>query len=168
MGITEIINIQTLVTSILVAVPISFFSVFLALRRYRTEKWWDKKAECYIQTVNALNDMIRFCDSYLAEELDGKDVSNEDKVKLKTKYHNGKMILDTQTNIGRLLLSDNSYSDLLSLDNALFNMDEQNITQEIAGIRVEVEECLHSFITNAKLDLGVRRFSIRSILELLP
>ena len=154
----DLINIQTLVTAIVVAVPTSLLSVYLALRKYRTEKWWDKKAECYLETVNSMNDIIRFCDSYLAEELDGKEITDSIRDELERKFHSGKLTLETQTNIGRLLMSEDAYKDLLSLDRALSKAEnDQDITQQIAGIRVETEDCLCAFIPHAKNDLGVQK-----------
>lgn len=154
----DIINIQTLVTAIIVAVPTSFFSVYLALKKYRTEKWWEKKAECYINTVNAMNDIIRFSDNTLAEELDGKSISNELREELRNQFHKGKMVLETQINIGRLLMSEESYKDLLSLDQALSKAEQaEEFTQLIAGIRVETEDCISSFVPHAKRHLGVQK-----------
>ena len=112
----ELINIQTLVTAIIVAVPTSMLSVYLALKKYRTEKWWEKKVEWYINAINAMNDIIRFCDSTLAEELEARAVSDDLKKELSSKFHKGKMLLETQTNIGQLLMSREAYNDLLSLD----------------------------------------------------
>ncbi len=153
----EIFNIQTLTTSILVAVLTSFLSVHLALRRYRTENWWERKAECYIDSVNVMNDIIRFCDNTLAE-LDGLTISNEEKEELKRKFHKGKLLLETQTNIGHLLVSKKAHADLLALDRAMSSADrEENIMQQIAGIRVETENCLHVFIPHAKEDLNVQK-----------
>lgn len=151
----DIINIQTLVTAIVVAFPTSMLSVYLAMRKYRTEKWWDRKAECYIETVNSMNDIIRFCDSYLAE-LDGVEITASAREELEKKFHNGKMLLETQTNIGHLLISEDAHKDLLSLDRALYKFEiEEDITsQQIAEIRGETEDCLESFIVHAKNDLG--------------
>lgn len=154
----DIINIQTLVTAIIVAVPTSMLSVYLAIKKYRSEKWWEKKAECYINTVNSMNDIIRFCDSGLAEELDGKSISNELREELRNKFHKGKMVLETQTNIGHLLMPEEAYKDLLSLDRELYKAEqEEEFTRQIAGIRVKTEECLFSFIPHAKGDLGVQK-----------
>jgi len=157
---TDILNLQTLFTTIIVAVPTSMLSVYLALKKYRTEKWWDKKAGCYIRTVNAMNDIISFCDDTLAVELDGKPISHELREDLRNKFHKGKMTLDTQTNIGQLLMSDDAYNDLLSLDRKLYKAEqEEEFIQQIAHIRTNTEECLFSFIPHAKGDLGVKKLS---------
>jgi hypothetical protein len=105
-----------------------------------------------------MNDIIRFCDSYLAEELDGKEITGSIRDELEKKFHNGKLLLETQTNIGRLLMSEDAYKDLMSLDRALSKAEgEEDITQQIAGIRVETEDCLCAFIPHAKNDLGVQK-----------
>lgn len=152
----EFINIPNLFTAIVVSIITSMLSVHLAMRKYRTEKWWDRKAECYIETVNSMNDIIRFCDSYLAE-LDGAEITASTREELEKKFHSGKMLLETQTNIGRLLISEGAYKDLLSLDRALSKAErEEDIIQKMAGIRVETEDHLCSFILHAKNDLSVK------------
>ena len=156
--ITEVINIQTFVTAIIVAVPTSWFSVYFALKKYRTEKWWDNKAQCYIDTVSAMNDIIRFCDATLAEELDDIAITNNMRKELGDKFHEGKALIESQLNIGRLLMSEKAYKDLLSLDQALSKAErEDDFAQQIAGIRVETDDCLYSFIPHAKEDLGVQK-----------
>lgn len=157
---TDIINWQTLTTAIVVAIPTSLISASLAIRRYRTERWWDKKADCYVDTVNAMDNIIRFCDIYLDEALDGKVPTDITRKELADRFHKGKRLLQTQTNIGHLLMSEDAYKDLLSLDLALSQAErEEDIAKQIAGIRGEVEDCLYSFIPHAKNDLGVRKLN---------
>ena len=147
----------TLLPAIVVAVPTSLLSVYFALRKYRSEKWWDKKTESYLEIVGALNGMIRYCDRFLDEALDGKYVSEEQKSELDKIYHDGKALLETQTNIGRLLLSEPAYKNLLTLDLELSKSERlADITKQVAEIRGAVEDCLHSLIPNARKDLRVK------------
>jgi len=155
---SDIVNIQTLLTAIIVAIPTSYFSVHFALKKYRTQKWWDKKADCYFEIINALNDLIRYCDIQLDEKLDDISVSNENKELLKKEFHKGKLILQTQVNIGSLLLPEDVIKDLLSLDSALISAErESEITQQIAATRCAAEDCLFNLIPNAKNDLGIKK-----------
>ena len=153
---TDIINIQTLVTAIIVAIPTSILSVYLALKKYRSEKWWEKKLECYLNTINAMNDIIRFCDDTLAEKLDIESMSDDRKKEMKNEFHKGKIVLQTQTNIGPLLISEEAYKSLRSLDSKLSSTErEDDFIKKIAGIRLEIDDCLIAIVQHAKDDLGV-------------
>ncbi|MFP3608400.1 hypothetical protein, partial [Paraburkholderia sp. SIMBA_053] len=61
----EFITIDKLITSVLVAIPTAFLSVHLALKKYRTEKWWDTKLSCYLDSIKTLKSLIVYCDSQL-------------------------------------------------------------------------------------------------------
>jgi len=152
----NIINVQTLVTAILVAVLTSLLSVHLALKKYRTEKWWEKKLECYIDTIHAMNEIINFCDGLIAEELDGEDIPKKRIENLRKGFHKGRLFLDTQLNIGHLLMSEEAHKELLLLDVAFNRAEkESDFMGKITEIRVKTEECIYSFIRHAKKDLGI-------------
>jgi len=153
---TEYINIPTLVTATVIAIFTSFISVNIALRKYKSEKWWDIKTTCYISIIEALNNIIIYCDLWIDENLDGKPVCQDTLNKYNTEFKNSKLLLDKQMNIGKLLLSDQTYKILLDLVNSLSKSDDMtDITQSIASIRCEVEECLHLLIPYAKKDLKI-------------
>lgn len=44
-----------------VGVVTALFSVHLALRRFRTERWWERKAQAYADVISALFDVQRYC-----------------------------------------------------------------------------------------------------------
>jgi hypothetical protein len=46
---------DNLVTSLLVAVLTALLTVSLALRRFRAERWWERKANAYSSILNALH-----------------------------------------------------------------------------------------------------------------
>jgi hypothetical protein len=133
-------------------------SVYLALRKYRSEKWWEHKSKCYVDTVSAMNDMITFCDMVSEEVLDGEVLPEKIRKEFEERYHNAKRILEAQTNVGDLLMSKVAHEDLMALNRALYKVgQEPEGPRRMAGIRLELEECLLSFIPHAKQDLGVQK-----------
>lgn len=99
------IDIPALSTAVVVAIMTSFISTYLAFKKYRTEKWWDKKCNCYIETITAINNIIKHCDHFLAEELDDEMISEQIKTAATKKYDIAISLLHTQSNIGELLMS---------------------------------------------------------------
>lgn len=141
-------------TALFLAISTSFLTVYFSLKRYRSEKWWDKKAQCYCEIVDAINNIIRHCDAFIAEEFDGKNISENEKCQLSKKYYEGKAFFETQTNIGRLLISEAALKELLLLDGKLYNAEcEEDLKLRMPNIRVAAEDCLHAFIPIAKKDL---------------
>ena len=153
----QTINMITIMTSLCVAIVTAWVAVFLAFRRYKFEKWWDRKAQCYIETIEALNKMMEVCDINIGDTASEPVATNANE--LSEKYRKGKSFLITQTNIGRLFLSDEAYKVLLQFDNELSRIEEENEgPRKIADIRVSVENCIEALIPIARRDIGGNPF----------
>lgn len=144
-----------IVTTLLIATLTSYLTVHFSLKRYRSEKLWDKRAQCYCEIVDALNSIIRHCDAFISEKFDGKNISENEKRQLSKKFYEGKAFLETQTNIGRLLISSVALDKLLILDRELYKAEcEEDLKLRIPNIRVATEDCLYAFIPIARKALG--------------
>ncbi|RYU63863.1 hypothetical protein [Aliivibrio finisterrensis] len=55
---------KDLLITVLPGIGIAFISSFLAARwamkKFYTEKWWDRKEKAYTEIINALYDMVQF------------------------------------------------------------------------------------------------------------
>ena len=69
------------------AVIASYVTVRLSLRRFYSEKWWEKKAEAYAAILEALHYMKRCFDEDYEAEVAGREVPEERKKELHEKYH---------------------------------------------------------------------------------
>lgn len=145
---------------ILTAVLTSCVSVWLALARYRTERWWDKKLEAYLQVIEDMNKILVYCDRYFDEKLDGIEIDDVEKNKAQKDFHDSKRHLELQANVGRLLFDNNTFSLLISINCSLHGFDANSSSQKILDLRGEIDNLLSSFIAAAKSDLGARTFWI--------
>jgi len=153
----EFITIERLLTSIFVAVPTAYLSVYLALKKYRTAKWWDNKSSCYLDTIAALNSLIIYCDIQI--DVDFKEVSyTVEQLKTnETKFLEARSHLQAQVNLGVLLLNKVSYDAIFEFNNEFFSAErEYNSAFRIGGIREAAEKCIDVVVSNAKKDLGVK------------
>src|SRR5438477_13173117 len=67
-----------LVPAILVAIVTSVTTVFLALRRFRQERWWDKKEAMYAELLETLHGLKRYTESCIERsQTDSDDKQNE-------------------------------------------------------------------------------------------
>ena len=141
---------------VLTSIITSTISVRWALKKYRSEKWWDKKLESYLQTVEAMNKIINYCDKYIAENCCGKEFSEEEMEQLNTDFSEGKKLLEKQINIGNLMLTKQAHRKILQLDRFLYEFDLDRDLKQVGGLRDETDDCLSSFIELAKADLGMK------------
>jgi len=147
---------------ILISLITSAISVWLALKKYRSEKWWDKKLECYLQTVEAMNKILSFCDNYIAEEWFEKELPDEEKNQLKKEFYEGKKLLETQANIGKLMLTEKACKILSRLDEELYEIDQNFDLQQIADLRETTDCYLSFFIEIAQVDLGIKNSATKT------
>ncbi|MDC9524291.1 hypothetical protein PSH54_02075 [Pseudoalteromonas sp. Angola-30] len=153
----EFITINKLITSILVAIPTAFLSVHLALKKYRTEKWWDIKLSCYLGSIKALNSLIVYCDSHLDIEFEEVSYTREQIKINESEFHVARSHLQAQVNLGELFLNKESYKAIFDFNNRLYSAERDGVqTTRIANIREVAEECVGILVDNAKKDLGVR------------
>ncbi len=153
----EYITIDKIITSLIVAIPTAWLSVHFALKKYRTEKWWDTKLTCYLNTIDALNNLIVYCDCVIDIEFEEVNYT-EDQIKLnESNYHEARSHLQAQVNLGGLLLSKVSHDAIVELNNELFTAEREcNLGKRAADTREIAEYCVGVMVFNAKKDLGVK------------
>jgi hypothetical protein len=69
--------VLALSTGILIAAVSAWITVQLSLRRFRTERWWERKVEAYERIIGALHDAKAFADTHLHAGLEQRDVPDE-------------------------------------------------------------------------------------------
>ena len=55
----------TILTGIFIAGITSLITVHLSINKFRTEKWWERKADAYTQLLDALHNAKKFSDEHL-------------------------------------------------------------------------------------------------------
>jgi hypothetical protein len=152
----EYINLETLITATLTSLFASFISVNIALRKYKSEKWWDFKASCHLSVIEALNNIIIYCDLWLDEKIDEKSVCDNKLQKYKEEFKCAGLLLKKQASSGKLLLSQDIYEALFSLTHIITVSEYMECNaQVIASIRCEADDCLNKIIPYVKRDLKV-------------
>ena len=151
----EISSWGKIANALLVAIPSAYISSILAFRKYRTEKWWDRRAQCYCDTIDALNEIIVVCDAFIDEKVHGLTLRKAEKDLLEAKYKKSKEFCFTQINIGKLLMTNEAHEILMSFERELYTLEtnsDQAVIKE--AIREVTEGHLNAFVPKAKSDLG--------------
>ena len=98
---------------ILIAVPAAIFiaavsswiTVYLSLRKFRSEKWWERKADAYANVIEALHNSKEFSDQHLHAREKGCEISSDQDSELRAKSKAGHAEIRRVANIGAFLLS---------------------------------------------------------------
>lgn len=97
------------------AVIASYITVRLSLRRFYSERWWEKKAEAYTAILEALHYMNRSFSEELDAAMEHREIPQGRSDELKQKYHEASDELDKRIDIGQFILSEEAAAELSDL-----------------------------------------------------
>ena len=145
-----------LLSSLFIAITASYISVKLAMRKFKSEKWWDKKLHCYTEITELLSMVIIYADMVIDVELDGVEHDSAAYSSQESAFNEAIIKLQKHGHSSAILLDDDSYQAVLSFANELFRVETSSIdTQKLAGLRENAENCLSIIGANARKALGV-------------
>ncbi len=133
----------------------AWLTYVLAWRRFRTEKWWERRADAYEKIVDALHSAKKFSDVHLERLMSGGNEPSEDEIKtLKEQSKSGHDYILRAIDTGRLILPDEALQRLneYSEENASNNPgDWHSYLENDYGI---VDRCIVAMAKIARKDLG--------------
>ena len=159
----------TILSGLFVAAVTSMLTVRLALWRFHSEKWWERKAELYSRLMEGLFDMHSYNRQWLEDyelSIGEEDPAEEEKRKkhldaLWSRHQKAEDEVEKIVVIGAFIVSDAVADDLMQLRKAnAAAMAElsHGDTYEVAGKCFNaIEDCLSRVREHAKEDLGVTR-----------
>lgn len=135
----------------------AWITVKLALRRFYTEKWWERKAQAYSETIGSLAKM-RVCFDKWEEELFGhKDMSPETRKKVNEEYANVKRVVENAVAAGSFIVSEEAAQVLGSFLKELQKEDIQgNWLNDLDRHHSEVIRCIARLGEIAERELSKR------------
>lgn len=140
-----------IIVSLVVSIPTAIISVKLALRKFKSEKWWDKKLACYIELSEAFSVIINYADMVMDIKLDGVKHDVEEFNKRKLMFNESMLKLQTQAYTSFLFIDKASHEALLRFYNELFRMETSSQDPEkLAELRENAESCLNIISAEAK------------------
>ncbi|EJG2023491.1 hypothetical protein BS026_RS08900 [Vibrio parahaemolyticus] len=145
-----------LLSSLFIAITASYISVKLAMRKFKSEKWRDKKLHCYTEITELLSMVIIYADMVIDVERDGVEHDSAAYSSQESAFNEAIIKLQKHGHSSAILLDDNSYQAVLSFANELFRVETSSIDiQKLAGLRENAENCLSIIGENARKALGV-------------
>lgn len=74
-----------ILSGVAIAALSSWITVHLSLKRFRTEKWWEKKAQAYSNLLGVIHDAKAFAEENLQAEYRNRELSEEEDKELRAK-----------------------------------------------------------------------------------
>jgi hypothetical protein len=143
----------TLFISLLTAVVVAVVSTWLALRRFRSERWWEKKFAVYTSIIEALQQMSSafnqdFDEQRRASTLDDPLQSNQ----LSEKYQAANDEIWRAIGLGEFIISAEAVAELHRFRREL-NKDYEDYFDHLIGSMNAIRDCLEHMRNIAREDL---------------
>jgi hypothetical protein len=152
---------MSVLTQIISAFAIAAFSAWitvqLSLRRFRTEKWWERKVEAYAHIVEALHHAKTTLEINYDAEIEGRRIPEKRDEQLNER--NSKANDDIRKNIdtSAFLLCDEAHQRLVQFQKEAYDAESPNSYFEyLDGMIPVYRKCIEDIIVIARKDLGVR------------
>lgn len=147
--------IQQVLTGIVVAVISALTATHLALKRFRTEKWWEKKVDAYSRIIEALHNSKIWTDEHLGEEYHKRKMPEETKREITSRARTAREEIQKAINVGGFLLSDEALARLRKYEQET-NEKHDSWVDVLESVSIATDKCLEEIITIAKRDLDTR------------
>ena len=149
-------------TGIVIAAVSSWITVQLSLRRFRSERWWERKTEAYQRIIEALHDSKVCADRNFEETISGKEITESERKELNRRAKVAYEEIAKATDIGAFLLSSEAHVRLLQyLSESVKAFQEAitgvvDFTHYLHADLAATNTCLEDLIQIAKRDLKAK------------
>ena len=145
----------TLLASIPIALLTSWVTVRFALRRFQSEKWFERRVDAYTKVVESLHYMKHCTERQIAAARRGYEMPKEIEEELVASYRKGLADLRRLTDMGALLFSAEAVAVLDTLNKELSEAtDEQSWWENLDAESAAITKCLSALRPIAKRELN--------------
>ncbi|TET35878.1 MAG: hypothetical protein E3J69_04600 [Anaerolineales bacterium] len=146
----------TLIPSLLIAIATSLITVHLSLRKFYTERWWEKKAEAYEAIIESLYNMKTYLETYSDAVAEGRDFNESSLIQIKKEAIEGRNQVLRAATIGSFLISDEAATSLFLLrDKLRKDIPQTSLIKDFDEYAILVTKHLYQVLDIAKKDLRV-------------
>jgi hypothetical protein len=102
---------------IISAIIASYFAARWSLRRFYSEKWWERKEKAYADIIDALYDLLQYCEIQKEDFGGGTKYSDEKMKEFGERYSQAFWKIKKATDIGAFVVSPEAENILKGLQN---------------------------------------------------
>lgn len=141
----------------MVAVITAFLAVKLSLRRFYTERWWERKAETYSRIVEALHKYKRYDQEKFDREMEYPSDDDGREEILAHQWAESNAELEKAVDLGAFIVSEEVETIIRNfLSRKIGDPNIEALFEIIETDLVHVEKCLSDVKAAAKKDLGLK------------
>lgn len=135
----------------------SWITVYLSLRRFRTEKWWEKKAEAYSNLLGTIHDAKAFAEENLEAMQLERELSEDEDKHLRKKSKLAESEIYRAMDVGAFYLSNQAIDCLKNYkdESSRAGKDNDWVLYLIEDLET-TDKCLKSMIEIARADLQIK------------
>jgi hypothetical protein len=152
---------NTTIQTVLLQVALSFFvaiitawvTVWLSLRRFYREKWWEAKMRAYVEIIQALHHMKRDLEISIPAEMEGRNTDTEFYKEWDAKHRAAWDEIRKNVDIGEFLFSPASIHVLRTLLQDTESDPNEVYFEHLERLQAAVDKCLPAIKATARADL---------------
>ncbi|TYC57613.1 hypothetical protein FMN52_13755 [Marinobacter sp. BW6] len=149
---------MSLFLQIILTLLAAFFGAWFTLQRFRIERWWEKKANAYIELIEALHDMGLPPSEYFGAGVDGREVAPEREKELWENYHQAERRVWKIADSADFIISADVFDAIQRMLNGLSEArDAQDWYQHLDETQIAVDRCLEEVKQIGSEELGIRK-----------
>jgi hypothetical protein len=149
--------IENLFMGIIIAVATSTITVWLALKRFRAERWWERKALAYSAIVESLHHMKRWCEEHIEALELHRDIPKDKEEALLVKFRKASEEIAKAQDVGAFIISNEAVKQLDALQKGLSSAENAEHLYDYLDMQLSpIIDCLNAIRKIAKNDLGVK------------
>lgn len=151
--------VVTFATALVVALLSAWVTVQLAYRRFRKEKWWERKFDTYDRVIDALYRTKEVWDNDLTAAARGSNLSEEEQESQFAQYDHAKRDIERAVALGEYVLGTAARIRLKEYRRRITRTAGEDWLQSLLDSADATSECLDDLIQLARQDLGANNVS---------
>lgn len=145
-------------SAIVVSTATSAIAVWLAMVRFRADKWWERKHDSYTKLLRTLHQLVRYAATHLDEELGERTLSKDEKKQLEEDWRMHFRAYLEAKDLADFDLSDGAVQALNEYEIARREAeDDEDVVEWMKNDLKASEQCLAAIKSAAHHDLRIRR-----------
>lgn len=147
-----------LAVGLVVAVVSARVTIHFALKRFYSEKWWERKAEAYGSIIEALHHMKNYADIHIDYAMRNAEVPEDQKTELAANFKRAHAEVRKRADVGTFVISEQAVKALQLLEKGLDeSRDANDWYAHLDSEYGAVKKCLVSVREIARRDLGLEK-----------
>ena len=143
---------------IIIAIFASYLAAKWSLKKFYSEKWWERKEIAYAEIIDALYDLIQYCEIQKDDYGQGTGYSEERENEFRERYNQAYWKIKKVTDIGAFVVSNKAQSILMELrDHPRLDWNENPPFDIYAEDYKYYRDALNKIVQVAKNDLNANK-----------